>query len=599
MSQPPRALLLRLGPWPGGAAPILAILALLIGMALGGAAALPGELLPGSERRPDGPMTWNYHWLVHSRGLLGATDWGMVGWPARGDRLTSDGFPLDALASQPLVALLGWPAGLTAWIGLSLLGLAAGTAWLAGRASRSRTAALVAGAAVALNGSVLFELAEGRPTMVMAVAFLPWCWGWAADAMATGRLRPALASGAMLALASLTWWYALPLGLLSLLVLAGAGAADGLLRPRVLAAAGAAFLLVAGLPLAHALADLGAQPGLDLGPGSVLTHAGSAVTLEALTARRALDLPGLLWGPHAVSPVVLLLILGVLVGSAPLRDALVLGGISLGFGLLALGPWVALPDGTLLPGPYRLALEVPVLRRWWWPERALLIAAPAAAALAGVGAVALRGRLLPMLPARGRRGASLAWAGALLLAVVGGALLQHPDLLPLPSTRAQPSTRALALAHGGGPVLLLPSPSGLRSLDARAFLDQVHHGRPLVNGPMHPGEDNAPRAWRDLAARPGLRWLMACEVPAPSGLRLDPPAVAEGRAALRQLGLVEVHLDWGALRDSASAGEPAAYRACVEALLGPVQRVAGPYLVYGLPPPAAPAPVEDPAPPLP
>ena len=49
----------------------------------------------------------NYHWLVQTMGLSGASDSTMLMYPTIVDRIVIDGLPLDALVSAPLTAVFG------------------------------------------------------------------------------------------------------------------------------------------------------------------------------------------------------------------------------------------------------------------------------------------------------------------------------------------------------------------------------------------------------------------------------------------------------------------------------------------------------------
>ena len=58
-----------------------------------------GVAIPGRPGLADLPGTVNYHWLVQTMGLSGASGSTMLMYPTTVDRIVIDGFPLDALVS--------------------------------------------------------------------------------------------------------------------------------------------------------------------------------------------------------------------------------------------------------------------------------------------------------------------------------------------------------------------------------------------------------------------------------------------------------------------------------------------------------------------
>jgi len=243
------------------------------------------------------------------------------------------------------------------------------------------------------------------------------------------------------------------------------------------------------------------------------------------------------------------------------RWLLALGWVGVGF-VLALGVQWPLPGGAQLPCPFLLLSTLPLVRRFWWPRRMLFLAALGAAMLVGGGAA----RLLARWPSR-----ALPFLAALVL--LGEAFVVLPQL-PLPVTDARPSTRAVILARGSGPLLVLPSPAGHLRRDTTALIDQVHHGRPLADWVMHPDDGNVPPAWRKMVHSTALWPLFACEREGGGGTEQD----AEGLVSLRDIGITEVYVDTEAVGDDPERA--ARYLACIEGNLGPPQRTEGPFQVY-------------------
>jgi len=114
------------------------------------------------------------------------------------------------------------------------------------------------------------------------------------------------------------------------------------------------------------------------------------------------------------------------------------------------------------------------------------------------------------------------------------------------------------------------------------LVDQVHHGRPLVNWTMYPSDTNVPGRYRMMATEGELGFLLECE----RDMSIEPweSSWREGRS-LQQLGVDAVYLDVDFLAEQHAKGR--AYQACVERLLGQAQRAGSPYNVY-LPPATSP-----------
>jgi hypothetical protein len=95
------------------------------------------------------------------------------------------------------------------------------------------------------------------------------------------------------------------------------------------------------------------------------------------------------------------------------------------------------------------------------------------------------------------------------------------------------------------------------------LIDQIHHGRPLVNGPMPFTSSTAPAAYAAATQSPALADLVSCEKNAQSqptlGMELQ-------RKALLAWPVSTVYLDIS--RTSQMAGGGTLYRECIERILG-------------------------------
>ncbi len=568
--RPRPAVLPRLGPLPASrlsvAAGLLLSAALLMRPVLGA----PLQRFAGDPQHPDGAGTVWTHWLVHSQGLAAMRDLRLVGWPLSSDILVVQGFPLDGLASWPWDALLGWPAGFGLFQLATLWGAGLSAAWLAGRWWRSAPAALVAGVATQAAAPVLYELAQGRSTQVFALLFLPPALGLYAESLVSRRLRPALLAGPALALAALSWWFMGFFGAVGLAALAALGLVEGAPPLRPTATTAAAVALVAGPPALLTLASLDQQGGTALTLADPIAWAGTTTSLQVLLEER--DAIALLpEGAAAVTPLLWTLALVGALGQPARRWLAPLLWILAAL-LLAQGPVLAWVGGHPLPGPFAALSAMPVLRRLWWPTRALLLAAPALALLAGGGAARLcraaQRRLRPTLAAP--------TAALLALLLLAEAHLLLPTL-PLPVTSALPSAQALALRAGTGPVLVLPQERAAHTGGRGFLIDQIVHGRPVVNTMMAPDLGTAPASVRHFfASQRALQALYGCA----DDPRSTAMPIAEVRSALAALGVAEVVADHE--RIAGPADVDPAYLSCVEGLLGPADELRGPYSVWAV-----------------
>jgi hypothetical protein len=109
----------------------------------------------------------------------------------------------------------------------------------------------------------------------------------------------------------------------------------------------------------------------------------------------------------------------------------------------------------------------------------------------------------------------------------------------------------------------------------------IHHGRPLVNGPMPPQSSTAPTAYREFTQSIGLSHFTLCETDHRSEPPDDPSVIFKH---LRAHGIREVYVDMD-IADRLPSGAPA-YRDCIHRLLPGFRHERGAYLVFNVPGPA-------------
>jgi len=530
----------------------------------------PGAVLPGISGLADLPGTVNMHWLVHERGLLGAAHSRLLMFPMTVDRLVIDGFPLDALASGPFINELGWPLGFNVFITTCLALVGCATAWLAQSWWGDARAAVVAGVMAQCNPFLLRELAYGRPTQIFGAIFLPIALLLMHRAIMTERVWPALGAGVAVGLGALSYWFYgffFALAVAMILLLAALDRRP-FLRPTIISGAGA--LGTAALPAAYAMGNLDAHPSATLSWDQVVHHGGEDLPLNELLEMR--DLSSAIQIEGALSMQLLafaLIALALWRGGAKrwgLPVLMVLTGL-----ILAEGPKLSLSGGSSFTGPFALLGEVPGLRRLWWPDRALILLMPAMALLAGGGAA--------LIARRAHRISSVIALG-LAMAVLVEAHFAISNL-PVQTTLATVSERAELLARGRGPVLILPIGSGAAQPDATMLTDQIHHGRPLVNGPMPPQSSTAPAGYRDFTQSIGLSHFTLCETDHHSQPPRDPTVIFKH---LRAHGIREVYVDMD-IADRLPSGAPA-FRDCIHRLLPGFRHERGAYLIFNVPEPA-------------
>ncbi len=526
--------------------------------------------VPGKSGLADLPGTLNLHWLVHEVGISGVTHTRMLMYPSTVDRVVIDGFPLDALLSWPFLAIFGWPAGFTVFIAVAMVALGCATAWLAQCWWGDERAAFVAGVVAQASPFLTREMLQGRPTQLVGAIFLPLGIGLLLRSLTRGSARDAGLGGGAIGLGALCYWYygaffAIAVGLLLLVA-----RLDGRPVLTTIWASTLGCLIVAGVPALYAFQGLGDMPGADIRSTDTLLHGGEQISLVQLLELRDLINGIRTDGVLALQCAVIVLV-GVCLVRAPLRRwllPLLWMGVAL---LLAAGPLLVFPTGGSMPGPFALFAEVPGLRRMWWPDRSLVIIGPAVALMAGGGVIWVADRFSDL---RWRR-----WG--LGAAVVGLILFEAQWVvasLPVPSAWAAPTVRSNALAEGTGPVLILPLGGGAVQQDAQMLIDQIHHGRPLVNGPMPPDSTAAPAAYLDFVGSIGMDHFVQCET---AGGRVPEVTRAMAWTHFRQHGIREIYLDRELARKLVVGGET--YRSCVQMLIGPASRVSDPYLIYVVP----------------
>jgi hypothetical protein len=511
-----------------------------------------GVALPGQPGLADLPGTVNYHWLIHSQGLGGAASSSLMMFPAETNRLILDGIPLDALASMPFTALFGWPNGFTLFVWMCLFALGLSTSWLAQQWWNSFPAAVCAGVVAQCHPFLIREVLDGRPTQLFGAIFLPLCLGFAIRSAHTRSMRTALTAGLFWGLGALSYWiYGAFFGLALLALLVGM-VVDGRawVRPAICWLAGAMAAIF--WPLWYTLGANGEMPAKGLGWNDLVTHGDNALPLWQLIEFR--DLGASIMSDRVLAAQVIVVgLIVVAIRRTPRHQLLfpaVLLGLAVAFGA---GPRLGF-GGINIPGPFALFDLTDWTRRFWWPERSLVLAVPATALLVGGGTKALIEGVRPNQP----------WVAGCAVAclLLAEAFFVIPGL-PMPTTWGAESRASAQLSQGSGPVLILPLGSGGVQPDARMLIDQIHHGRPLVNGPMPFTSSTAPAGYAAATHSPALSDLVACEKNAQSrpSLTMDTQ-----REALLAWPVNTVYLDIG--RTGQMAGGGALYRECIERVLG-------------------------------
>ncbi len=534
------------------------------------ALAHPSLALPGKAGLADLPGTVNFHWLVQERGLLQAAHSRLLMYPASIDRIILDGFPLDALFSWPFLTVFGWPAGFTFFVFACFAAIGLSTAWLAKAWWGSPTAAVIAGVVAQCNPYLIREVMDGRPTQLFGAIFLPLCLGFLLKSIAHERVQDGLAAGVFLGLGALSYWYyGVFFSICAGLLLAPAAWRN----PRkllLMAPLALGTIFICGGPALYTAAASQSMPGLDMAWTDEVVHGNSSMMLSQLIDLR--DLGNTIQTDRVMTAQLFVFGLCILACfRSPVRRwtaPLVILGCAI---TLAAGPSMTLFNGPDLPGPFHIFNLTGVLRRMWWPDRALVMAIPAISLLAAGGANWLQQRHFKH---------RLPWWGActgITILVLTEAFITMPGL-PMPTTWGASTDRSTLLAEASGPVLILPLGSGLDEPDARMLVDQIHHGRPLVNGPMPPSSSTAPSSYSSFTQTPGLSHLSDCET---NPNTTAPINREEAFRNLRAYGIDTVYLDIE-LADKVAAGGQA-YRSCIETLLNTAQSSSGSLWIYAVP----------------
>lgn len=536
------------------------------------ASAKPWELIPGDGATPDLQGTAQYHWLTHERGLVGVSSSRMQMYPATVDRLAFSGVPLDGLASWPFVKALGWPAGFTVFWVVVLWGLGVAYAWLAGAWWGSPVAAFVGGVLAQTSAPLLRELHYGRPTQVFAAIFFPLALGWFARALTSNSHKDALCAGFALALCALSYWFFGFFCALAMLVIWGCTLIEGRPTRKVVGFTALSAGLPTFLPAAYTFAALKLEPSMNLGLKSVFLHEGQKTTLSQVLERSDLwsQIPQ---GLIAFLPFVFVLVVCGFVRQRASQRTVPMIWILVGL-LLAMGPWLFTIGGVQVPGPWQVITEIPVLRRLWWPDRAMIVAVAGTVVL-GAGGAAWGWEQLQ----KSARFQHLKMGGVYFSVGIASCLIIEAmvglNTLPMPATQATVSERAAVLSKRTGPLLILPQAAGPYREGRQMLFDQIHHGRPLVNGVFTSGS-STPTATRDLAAIPPLSHLQRCASQPDAAYAHDAEL---GRKTLRGLGITTVYVDGSAFPEGKA---DSAYLSCVAELLGSPASQDGVFQIYPL-----------------
>jgi hypothetical protein len=524
-----------------------------------------GLALPGASGGADLPGTVNLHWLVAKDGLAGLTRSTALMYPAEIDRIVLDGFPLDGLISWPFTAVLGWPGGFTVFVALCLFSMGCASAWMAKIWWSSPVAAAVAGLVAQCNPFLIREIADGRVTQLFGAIFLPLTLVFLWRCIKSTSPKHAVIAGLMMGLGTLAYWYYGVFFVLSGLLMLALARPLSLNIWGTVSIVGLAVVAVVAWPIAHTISSLNDVPGMATAWGDLVVHGGHQVSLTQILEHR--DLGSSVVAGRVVAAQVLVLVLMVVGVASSERHQwifpLFLGIMAL---LFAAGPNVSILGLFELPGPFRLFQSAPFLRRLWWPDRALVMLVPAVSLLVGGGGAALA--------ARYRGIGDLKLSLGLCVVLLAEAFVVIPGL-PMPTTWGGGTQASAVLSRGTGPVLILPMGSGSQQPDTRMLIDQVHHGRALVNGPMTPGVSAAPAVFSLFGQTPGMAALIACET------TTSIPRSSPDYSAMSDVGINTVYLELS--RAEAMPMGVSRYTDCVTALLGLPVSEEGPFQVYAVP----------------
>lgn len=538
----------------------VAVATLLLGPAL----AHPGSALPGQSGMADLPGTVNFHWLVQTQTLQELRESSMVMYPSKMDRLLLDGMPFDALASLPFTAALGWPAGFTVFVWLSFVALGLTSAWFARGWWGHAGAAAIAGVVAQTQPYLIRELMNGRPTQVFGTIFLPLCLGYTIRALTHHKRRDAVLAGVSWGLGTLAYWYYGAFFGVCIVALLLVAHFQQKLTKELVFEISAGLMAVILIPLAYVLNSTAKIPGQGSDWSTPITHGNHLMLLEEIIDHR--DLGSSILHEQVMALQIVVAILTLLAIKSYHRRMWTLPAIWLGAGVIfAMGPNLGNFD---IPGPFALFELTELTARMWWPDRALVMAVPAFALLAAGGAKYVLDRWAPDSRAR--------WAHLIAVALLIEAFVVIPGL-PLPVTWGAASPQSEVLARGEGPVLILPVLTGGEQPDARMLIDQMNHGRPLINGPMPYTSTTAPESYQERMKSIGLAPLLNCESSPKAKRRIQTPKIIQ---SLRAFDLTEVYLDENLSKRFMKDVD--AYRMCIAETLQVKGVRTGPFTIFKL-----------------
>jgi hypothetical protein len=407
--------------------------------------------------------------------------------------------------------------------------------------------ALAVGAIVAFSPFHLAKLYDGHLSWV-TMQWIPLAVLCLLRALDRGGWRWRFAAGLVLAVATLTSWYYAVFSEIFVALLAAVRApqswrAGGWRRE---AATLLAVALVAGLLLSPVLVPaLVEYRSGQLAPPRYPPQEGYGPVWDGETSIYSADLLDMffpsflhpLWGQWSaqlhqamrpgwfwqIAPGYALLALALAGAWFHWREArrwVVLAGA---LWLLTLGPRLrVLGHNTGVVLPFDWLQIVPGMTLGHRPNHLMIFLLPVLALLAGYG--------MRALAARGRR-------GKVALALLCALLVAEYATAPLPALALPESPAAAALRGGSGAVLDLPPDKRT----ARAMVDQMAHGRPIVGGYLARQPDVPPL----VVQSPAVRALWRMEPGQGPDIVENPPDL--GRQALSYYGIRAIVLREGAL----------------------------------------------------
>lgn len=448
----------------------------------------PGHVVIGDWLHPDMISNhWLYRWIPEQ--LMGGGDilHNDRYYVPIGDGPWLAGNGSDALPYTLIAALIPWPGSVTLWAILALV-LNGMSGYALARAAGARVEGATA-AAVALTSLpyVAYEMAGGRfaqmPLYWMGFFLATWL-----RLLEQPTARRGLLAGVLYAATAITYWY---YGLWAAI----AGFILFVARPNLRA-------LLVFVPVA--LACTAPLLWVFLTSWQAIPGTANEVFPHPLAMQSALPFSFPFFGgvyADVTLPLVLVVLPALGWSSAPRHWRWGLGAAALLFYLLALGPYLVLPNGTRteVPSLYSLFYRFGgVMQRFWWPYRHI---APLAVVLAPLAAWGWDRRI------GGQR------APLLLLPLLGliETWVRNGQVATTCSWWEEPAAYA-ALAHVPGEGLLeLPLAPTLTFSQQRLSYQWVHHKR-LVNGHAPWVERVRPDAWDGWVQANGLlRGLWAWE----------------------------------------------------------------------------------------